>query len=121
MRNTQATFYNKITDFEESVNKVNGMSMGSTQKFEFTVPDTIDKICFVDKDNPESNPSKGWELTNINKKLINDQDYNFFIYEDKDIAKGKNILHLIPDENFCISGRNTLWLENEGRYVSISK
>ncbi len=119
--NTQTAFYNQINDFESAVKKTAEMSMGSTQKFDFNIPSTMHKICFIDRNNPESNSAGNWELTNINEKLITDYDYNFFIYETETKSEGKKINYLIPLENFCIKGKKTLWLENKGRYVTISE
>jgi len=117
----QATFYNQVTEFDKTVTKVGDMSMGSTQKFKFNIPDNVKKVCFVDRNNPESNPTGNWKLDNIVEKLITDHDYNFFFYEDEYIPEGKKIDYLIPRENFCISSSQTIWLENKGRYVTITE
>ncbi|MBN2101887.1 MAG: hypothetical protein JW716_03385 [Candidatus Aenigmarchaeota archaeon] len=118
----QATFYNQVTEFDKTVNRVADMSMGSTQQFEFNMPSQISKVCFIDRNNPESNPPGNWETTNIIEAMITDNDYNLFIYDEKKgIPEGKKINYLIPRENFCISSSKTLWIENKGRYVTITE
>ncbi|NOX71377.1 MAG: hypothetical protein GXO64_01630 [Candidatus Micrarchaeota archaeon] len=120
--NTQTAFYNKLNKFDDAVSSVATMSMGSEQKFEFTVPSTVEKICFVDRNNPDSNPTENWELDNIVERLITNNDYNLLVYEkDKNVPIGRKIDYLVPDENFCITSGKTLWLENKGRVVSIGE
>jgi len=120
--NSETTFYNDMNKFDGVVAKVASMSLDSEQKFDFKLSGNTEKVCFVNRNRPDSNPEGGWKLTNILEHIITDGDYNLLIFEKgKDVPTGRRVDYLIPESNFCIKARKTLWLVNKGRYVSIEE
>ncbi len=110
----------QMTDLEKTADRVFEMSMGTTQDFDFKFYKTINNVCFIDPENPDSNQAMGWELDDYLKKLIDDGKYNMIIFIN-DMPDGNNITHVLPLENFCIDKPGKLWLENKGTYVDIRK
>jgi len=111
--------HNQISQLEENVSRLLDMPIDSRLEFEFNMPKDIKKICFVGNNNPESNYTGNWESNKILQKMITENDFNLFFYEDDKIPEGRKIKYLIPIENFCISESKRMCLENKGRYVTI--
>jgi hypothetical protein len=118
----EASLVQQILTLEGEVKDVFNLAMGSTKEFRITIPSNVGRVCFVNPENPESNPSGGWEMNVILTKMITSYQYNVLILDREGrFDDGKKIDHLIPNQNFCISSGKRLLLKNEGKFVSISE
>ena len=115
---SEASMKQQISDFEKEVRNVNTLAMGSVNRFNFKVYAGVEKVCFVDSEDPSPEPANGWDPDNLMERAIINNKYNMIIFNN-DGFRGDFIQYLKPDINFCIDRTSDLLLENEGSYVSI--
>ncbi len=116
--NCEAILGDQIMKLKDQVSKTFHLSMGSTQEFVMIVPSCVEKICFV---NPEDPSSYGnWETNNVLTRMILVNKYNLIVFDRDKTFSGYRIDHMRTDYNFCVSSKKTLILRNDGSFVVIS-
>jgi len=122
-RGTEHVVAEKILKLEDATDEVYNMAFESSKRFTISLPSGSGKLCFVDYQNPSSNPDKGWETNEILTKMVTSYKNNVvMLYPDGRYKDGKEIQHLSPyrGDNFCIESTAEFLLRNEGKYVSIT-
>ena len=92
---------------------------GSTDSFQFAVPDAVEKVCFFDQADPKDNPAKGWVDEYDYKELIKSNKYSVVYFRRDKGVKGFTVEKMKPEENFCITSTTNLLLTNKGSYVDV--
>lgn len=115
----------QMTNLEKTADKVFEMSMGSTQDFDFKFYDVLEKVCFINTDDPSPNPGEDWDPTPFLVNITDRYHPNMIVFEKVAAGLAKpdwyNISHISPDQSFCMVFEGKLWLENKGTYVNIRK
>lgn len=115
--NCEAILGDQIIKLREQVGRTFQFSLGATQEFTLTVPACIEKICFVNPDDPSSYGN--WETNNVITRMILTYDYNVIVFRDDQSSGGHVIDHLTTEYNFCVSSKKTLLLKNDGPFVVV--
>lgn len=115
--NCEAVLGDQIIKLRNQVGKTFQLSMGATQEYELIVPGCIEKICFVNPDDPSSYGN--WETNNVINRMILAYKYNMIVFNKDKTFKGYGIKHLTTEYNFCVSSKKTLLLSNDGSFVVV--
>ena len=65
-----ASMSQQIEDFRDEVGNVNTLAMGSVKRFNFKVYAGVERVCFVDSEDPSPEPSNDWNPDNIIERSI---------------------------------------------------
>ncbi len=112
-----ATHNKNIEEFKKAVEGVYFTTTGSTDVFTAKVTGGIERICFLNPQNPQNNPRGDWFAEQVVQDLIQNKSYSLFVINQDGSGKGEVIERLSPDENFCIKTDRELLLVNKGRSV----
>ena len=115
----EAAFLQQMNDFGDEVSNVYSLAMGSIKSYSFKVPSSIEKMCFVNPDDPSASPEGNWEPDDPLIRSVRNNGYNIVAFVKGKGFQGDTIENMIPEENFCISSATKILIENEGRYVSV--
>jgi|SRR3989338_3865980 len=92
---------------------------GSSEEFNFFIGSGVEKVCFLDPQNPRDNPAKGWIDEYDYQELIKDNGFNLVYFISGKGLKGFTLDKFKPEENSCITSTTNLLLTNKGSYVDI--
>ncbi|MBN2043270.1 MAG: hypothetical protein JW754_05715 [Candidatus Aenigmarchaeota archaeon] len=118
----EAGLMQQILRLDNAVDEVYNMAYESSKRFSLSLGEGK-KVCFVDPQNPSSNPDGGWETNEVLTRMVSGNNHNVVILlPDGRYDNGKEIEHLAPlrSSNFCVEGDSEFLLKNEGKYVSIT-
>jgi hypothetical protein len=115
--NCEAMMGDQLIKLREQVGKTFRLSLGATQEFEIIIPSCVEKICFI---NPEDPSSYGnWETSNAINIMVKSYGYNMIVFGKDQTFDGYKIEHLTAEYNFCIHSKETLLLKNDGSLVMV--
>ncbi len=117
-----------IMDFDSSIHRVS-RSYGSVKKFEFTLPEKFDEVCFIDsmnKDNKFEISPDSAENEWIRDIITDNVKENVFLLKQGAIKNEKKIYVDdldVASDYLCIKnqGLMELWLEGTGRKACLKK
>jgi len=115
--NCKATVGDQIIKIREITDKTFRLSLGAKQEYVLLIPPCVEKICFVDHEDPFSYGN--WETNSVLTRLITENEYSVIIFEKDETFEGYVVDHLKPDYNFCVSSKKTLLLTNDGPFVMV--
>ena len=111
----------RIVDIEKAVKSTYTLSQGSYQELRVMMPDCMEKVCFVDPDNPElDNPAGDWESSEFMTDLVSRYKYNVLMIRPSGGVDGYKIDKMKPYVNFCLTSTKTVILRNKGSLVDIT-
>lgn len=117
----QSQMGQQIVNLEKAVDSTMTLSRGGSQKYNFLFPSCLERVCFVDPDNPGvDNPEGGWESTEFMIDLVSRYKYNLIFIEPNGGFEGHVIDKVKPYVNFCLTSAKEVTLLNTGRTVEIS-
>ncbi len=100
-------------------------SEGSSDEYTLNIPDNA-RVCFVNSTDASPNVLGGWmpdpDTAHIVKRKIETQNLNVWVYYNCGSQEpGYRIEYLSVPSSFCASPGTSLYLENKGLSVEISK
>jgi len=115
--NCEAILRDQIIKLREQVGKTFRLSLGASQEFELLIPQCIEKICFI---NPEDPSSYGnWQTSNAINIIVKSYGYNMIVFSKDQTFDGHKIDNLAAEYNFCIHSKETILLKNDGPLVMV--
>jgi hypothetical protein len=115
---SDAQTHKVVSDIKRLSEELGYTSEGSAKRFQLGLPSET-RFCFVNPENPSSNPSRGWDSDPVYEAIIKENRYNLWYY----YCSGKNgvrIPNLRAKYNFCSGSGDVVFFENMGLYVEIS-
>lgn len=115
------------SDFQNVV-ETNARQYGSVKKYEFTLPDKFDEICFVDSMNEDNEFDFDANVISMDYNFIrnsveNDVKINVFLLNKKKIEESFYVDKLeVKDNNYlCLSnqGITIIWLRGSGKKAEL--
>ncbi len=110
----------QVVNLQSKVESTFNLAYGSVQEFKFVLPPGVKKICFVDPDNPFSNPDGSWESNKFLDTYISRYSYNLLVFKGDDLPEGYVIKKLKPNQNFCMTKTRKITLKNLGSVVEVT-
>ena len=112
-------------DFESNVHKL-ARSYGSIKKFEITLPDKFDTICFIDSMNEEEEFEISANIDNVFiEDIVSDNvQKNVFLLKDEIIEESFYVENMdVLRDYLCIENKGLmeLWFEGTGKKACVKK
>src|SRR3989338_5443786 len=112
-----------VDRLSQQVDAAYNLGRGSILEFEASIPDSS-KLCIIDPANPGRNIARGWDPDYAVSYYLGEPGNQYYgsnvWYFQGNEFNSKKLTRLVTEENFCVSGRATILLENLGSRVGAS-